>query len=207
MNPMRLRYPALFSSLVLGVISHAQSAGIGIKGGALVSTVKAIHYRTTPIPGATAGLYMPWGVAPLLELQPEVLVTALGAGFTAPDGDRSTVRSLYVQVPVVLKKYFNNRFNVALGYQFNRILMAQEVNDQGSSKVTDRFENMDMGFVGGAGFDLQSGLDLSLRAYSAMTHHYANDNAIYPKHRSLQLTVGYRFVQFHAPGLSRHRRR
>lgn len=203
---MRLHCLALLPGLVLGVISHAQSAGIGIKGGALVSTVKAIHYRTTPIPGATAGIYIPWGVAPLFEVQPEVLVTALGARFTEPDGDASTVRSLYLQVPVVLKKYFNNRFNVCLGYQFNSILMAQQADEQGSSDVTEGFEDLDMGFVGGAGFDLESGLDLSLRAYSAMTHHYANDDAIFPKHRSLQLTVGYRFVQFRASGFNRHRR-
>lgn len=203
---MRLRTLALLSGLVLGVISHAQSAGLGVKGGALVSTVKALHYRTSPIPGATAGLYIPWNVAPLFELQPEVLVTALGAGFTESDGDRSTIRSLYVQVPVVLKRYFNNRFNVCLGYQFSSLLAAQQQNDLGRTDVTDRFEDLDMGFVGGFGFDLQSGLDVSLRGYSAMTPHFASDDAVFPKHRSLQCTVGYRFLQFGGRGFHQHRK-
>lgn len=202
---MRIRTLALLSSLVFGVVSHAQSAGIGIKGGALISTVKALHLRSNPIPGATAGVYVPWGFAPLWEIQPEALVTVLGASFTEPDGDRSTVRSMYFQVPVVLKKYFNNQFNLCLGYQFGKVLSAQEQRDGGTSDVTDRFNNMDMGFVGGAGLDLESGVDLSLRAYSAMSPSYKNDDAIFPKHRSLQLTVGYRFVQFRTSAL--HRRK
>lgn len=202
---MRIRTLALLSSLVFGVVSHAQSAGIGIKGGALVSTVKALHLRSSPLPGATAGLYVPWGFAPMWEIQPEALVTVLGASFTEPDGDRSTVRSMYFQVPVVLKKYFNNQFNLCFGYQFGKVLSAQEQRDGGSSDVTERFEDLDMGFVGGAGLDFDSGLDLSLRAYSAMTPSYANDDAIFPKYRSLQFTVGYRFVQFRSSGLH-HRR-
>lgn len=204
---MRPTLIAALVSLALVTDAYTQTVGLGIKGGPVASTVKALHYRTNPIVGATAGLYMPWGVAPLFEIQPEVLVTALGAGFVEPDGDRSTVRSLYVQVPVILKKYFTNRLNVCLGYQFNRIVTGQETGEAGDRDITERFEQLDMGFVGGAGFDLETGLDLSLRAYSAMSTHYAGDNAIFPKHRSIQFTAGYRFLQFRAAGTHRHRRR
>ncbi|MBL7951716.1 MAG: outer membrane beta-barrel protein [Flavobacteriales bacterium] len=202
---MRLRTLALLSSLVFGVVSHAQSAGIGIKGGALVSTVKALHLRATPIPGATAGIYVPWGFASLWEIQPEALVTALGANFTEPDGDRSTVRSIYFQMPVVLKKYVNNQVNFCLGYQFGKVLAAQEQREDATMDVTEHFNALDMGFVGGAGLDLDNGLDLSLRAYSSMTPAYVNDNAVFPKHRSVQFTIGYRVLQFKAS--RRHHRR
>lgn len=193
---MRLRTLALLPSLVLGVASHAQSAGLGIKGGALVSTVKALNIRTTPIAGATAGLYIPCGIGPRMELQPELLLATLGAAYSEPDGDQYTVRSLYVQVPVVLKMYLSNGFNLAGGYQFGRVLHVQETGTEGNGDVTDRYNALDMGFVGGFGMDFENGLDLGLHAYGAMTPSLRGDDAIFPKNHSVQLTAGFRFVQF-----------
>jgi hypothetical protein len=202
---MRSRSFALLSSLVLGVVSHAQSAGLGIKGGPLASSVKAINLRTTPIAGATLGLYVPWGIGPRMELQPEILVSTMGARYTEPDADQFTVRSIYLQVPLCLKLYVGNGFNFSGGYQFGKPLAAQRTDDAGTTDVLDRYETLDMGFVVGAGIDFQNGLDLSLRGYSAMTPSLRNDDALFPKNKALQFTFGYRFTQFKSTRTGRRR--
>ncbi|MGV3636326.1 MAG: outer membrane beta-barrel protein [Flavobacteriales bacterium] len=193
---MHKRYSASLLCLAFGVVSHAQSSGIGIKGGVQASTARAILVRTTPIPGGTAGLYVPWGIAPMVELQPEILVSTMGAQWMEPDGDTYTERSIYLQFPVTVKYFLNNGFNLAAGYQFARPLAAQVNGTEGNRSTIDRYEAMDHGFVAGFGMDFQHGVDLSLRAYSAMSRFHGDDDALFAKNRSIQLTVGYRFHQF-----------
>lgn len=195
----------LASCLVVGVFSHAQSSGIGFKGGIQASTAKAIVIRTQPIPGGTAGIYFPCGIGPMMELQPEVLVSTLGNGWLEADGDSYIERSIYLQMPVVLKRYFGNGFNVSLGYQVGKPLLVESTNTSPGKSTLERYNDLDMGVVGGLGMDFQHGLDLSLRAYNAHTRFLRNDDALFAKHRSIQLTVGYRFHQF-GGGASRRRR-
>ncbi len=193
---MHKRYSASLLCLAFGVISHAQSTGIGFKAGVQASTAKAILVRTTPIPGGTAGLYVPWGIAPMVELQPEVLVSTMGAQWMEPDGDTYTERSIYIQVPLTVKYFLSNGFNLASGYQIARPVSAQVKGTEGNRSTIDRYEALDHGFVGGFGMDFQHGVDISLRAYSAMSRFHGDDDALFAKHRSIQLTVGYRFHQF-----------
>lgn len=203
---MRTRYIVLVPCLVLCLFSHAQSAGLGFKGGILASSSKTLNVRTTPIPGATIGLYAPLGIGPRMELQPEVLLTSLGALYHEPDGDMNMVRSVYLQLPVALKMYMSNGLNICGGFQFARLLLAQQIGTEEHGDVTGSYNAMDMGFIGGLGMDLESGVDLSLRAYSAMTPALRNDDALFPKNRSVQFTVGYRFAQFEGRGhFGRHR--
>lgn len=201
---MHLRYPVFLASLVFSVVSHAQSAGIGFKGGIQASIAKALFVRTHPIPGGTAGLYFPWGIGPMMELQPEVLISTLGSGWMEPDGDTYIERSIYVQVPLTFKRYLSNGFNLAAGYQFGKPIAANVTGSEGNSSTVDRYNHLDMGVVGGVGMDFQHGLDLSLRVYNAVTRFYRNDDALFAKNRSIQFTVGYRVHQF-GPARNRHR--
>ncbi|MBX2971673.1 MAG: outer membrane beta-barrel protein [Flavobacteriales bacterium] len=203
---MRIRTLAFFACLIPGAIAHAQTTGIGIKGGIQASTAKAILIRTLPIPGATAGVYVPWGVAPKVELQPELLVSTLGTTWMEPDGDVNTERSVYIQVPLTLKYFLSNCFNLAGGYQFGKPVAAQVSGTEGSMSTLDRYKNLDMGFVGGFGMDFQHGIDLSLRAYSAMTRFHGDDDALFAKNRSIQVTVGYRVHQFRTSMVRKRRR-
>lgn len=193
---MRVRLLSVLPCLVFGVLSHAQSAGIGIKGGILASTAKALLVRTQPISGGTAGLYFPWNLSPMMELQPEILISTLGTAWVEPDGDTYTERSLYLQIPLTVKIFLSNGFNLAGGYQFAKPLAAQVKGAEGVVQTLERYKDLDMGFVGGFGMDLDHGLDLSLRGYSAMTRFHGNDDAVFAKNRSIQLTVGYRVHQF-----------
>ena len=195
----------LFASLVLGVVSYGQRAGLGVHGGALLSSVKSIVVTTKPISGATVGLHAPFGIGPRLELQPEINVSSLGTHYVEPDGDEYTDRVLYVQAPITLKLFVTNTFHFSGGYQFGKLLAAQRTDPRATTDVKAAYESMDMGIVIGSGIDFPSGVDLELRYYSAMTTNLVNDDALFSKHRSLQLTIGYRFVQFRRKGLFRRR--
>lgn len=189
-------YSAIVAVLAISLTSSAQSAGIGLKGGIQASIAKALFVRTSPIPGGTAGIYFPWGVGPMVELQPEVLISTLGSGWVEPDGDTYIERSVYIQVPLTVKRYFSNGFHLALGYQFGRPVAAFVNGSEGNGSVLERYNNLDMGVVGGLGMDFEHGLDLGVRAFNAVSRSYRDDDVLFAKNRSIQITAGYRIHQF-----------
>ncbi len=193
---MSTRSTVFIAFMAFSTSTQAQYSGIGIKGGIQATSARAILVRTVPITGATAGLYVPWGIAPMVEIQPELLISTMGTGWIEPDGDAYTERSLYFQAPVTFKYFITNSFNLAAGFQFGKPLAARVTGSEGNKNVADRYENLDMGFVGGAGIGFQHGLDLSLRYYSATTRFHGDDDALFAKNRSVQFTIGYRFIQF-----------
>lgn len=184
----------------------AQHSGFGIKGGLLMSDTKSGASMTSyRIPGATAGGYFALRAGPRMEIQPEVLITSLGAGYTLPDGERSNVRILYAQVPLSVKLFAGNVANVQAGFQMGRLLMANQSGPDGSTNVTSSYNNWDYGIVLGAGADMISGLDLGFRYYNGIRAILKEDQTYYPRNRAYMLTVGYRMSQVKAPKLIRKR--
>lgn len=193
---MYVRASILIPLIALSSFLRAQSTGFGLKVGPVMSDVKVLGQRTTPSVGGTMGLYLPWGIGARVELQPELLATMLGAEFQDPEGTHQTLRSVYVQLPLTAKIYLSNAFHFSGGYQFGWLLHASQTHGDEKANVTDQFRSIDMGFVGGVGVDLRSGVDISLRGYGAMTRALRNDDKLFLKNRSAQLTIGYRLVQF-----------
>jgi len=206
MSPRPLTISASLLALLLPFVSFGQRSGIGIKGGVLMSDTRSAKVTTNVIPGATAGFYFPLRAGERLEVQPELLVTSLGAGYTLPDGDRSSVRTLYVQLPVCAKVYIGNAFNVQAGFLVGRLMLAQQSTPDGKDDVTDSYNTWDHGIVLGVGADLISGLDLGLRYYGGMRSVLADDDVLFPHNRAYMLTAGYRFARLRAPKFTKSRR-
>ncbi len=206
MSPRPLTISASLLALLLPFVSFGQRSGIGIKGGVLMSDTRSAKVTTNVIPGATAGFYFPLRAGERLEVQPELLVTSLGAGYTLPDGDRSSVRTLYVQLPVCAKVYIGNAFNVQAGFLVGRLMLAQQSTPDGQDDVTDSYNTWDHGIVLGVGADLISGLDLGLRYYGGMRSVLADDDVLFPHNRAYMLTAGYRFARLRAPKSTKGRR-
>jgi len=186
-------------------VAFPQASGMGIKGGPLLSDMRSGAYTSKQLPGATAGIYFPLYAGSRLELQPEVLLTALGAAFEDTEGERSSLRTVYVQVPIAMKLFLSNTLNVHAGAQAGRLLLAQQNSPNGNSDVRDSYSKMDWGVVLGFGTDLSSGVDLTLRYYSGMAPVLVADEALFPRNRALQITLGYRLMRFKP--LDRGRRR
>lgn len=196
----------VFTASVLASGTFAQKAGIGLKGGPLASRTPTELLRTTWTPGLTGGVYLPWGVGPKMEIQPEILIAAMGSGFIEPDDDRYSIRSIYLQIPVSFKLYFSNTMNVHAGMQASRLIQAQRVDGEDHRDFTDRLNRMDYGLIGGLGADLSRGLDFTARYIYGMTPVLSNDQVLFPKNRAVSLTVGYRLTQMSVANKSRRRR-
>jgi len=184
----------------------AQYAGIGLKLGPQASKTPNALLQTTWLPGAVAGIYAPWGVGPRMELQPEILISAMGSGYIEPDQDRYTVRSMYIQVPVSFKMYLSNAFNLHGGVQASRLISAERTFAEDRSDFTSRFNRMDYALIGGLGLDLASGFDFTLRYLNGMTPVLANDQVLFPRNQALSMTAGYRMVQVRTKNKSRRRK-
>ncbi len=83
------RPTVILLALVFNAVpASAQRIALGVKAGLLGSRVHAYHIQTTPVAGATGGLYLPYSIGKRMELQPELLAGYLGSGYQEPDGDR-----------------------------------------------------------------------------------------------------------------------
>jgi hypothetical protein len=193
-------------TFALTPVLPAQQLGIGMKLGPLASKTRSETIRTTLLPGGTAGIYIPWGLGPRMELQPEVLISYMGSGYIEPDDDRFTTRTMYLQFPVNFKIFLSNAFSLQAGAQAAKLLSAQRSMNDTRTDVTDRYNNMEFSFLGGLGVDLMSGVDLTLRYQNGMTPVLANDRALFPRNQVLSFTMGYRMAQLQTKRVTRRRR-
>lgn len=193
---MKLRTALPFLALLIGPIaSQAQRpsrSGLGYMGGPQAATWRseAVNYR--PVPGAVAGIYVPIWAGNRVEIQPELLLSLQGAARDLPDGERSTMRSLHATVPVSLKIFLNRTINLQAGVQGSYLLLAKTE----GKDITDELSPLDMGLNVGIGLGTNNGVDFTLRYFSGLSNTLAEDHTTYPSNRTLQFTVGYRFMQF-----------
>ena len=202
---LRRILPFILPMISIPAMTVAQHSGIGIKGGLLMSDTRSLSITTNTIPGATAGIYFPLRAGDRLEIQPELLITTLGAGYTLSDGERSTVRTLYLQVPLCAKLYVGNTFNAQGGFLMGRLLLAQQDSPNGNADVTASYNTWDFGIVLGLGADLITGLDIGLRYYNGMRTVLVDDDIYFPRNRAYMLTLGYRIGRLKAPSFKRNR--
>jgi hypothetical protein len=160
-----------------------------------MSSFRATNLRTTLIPGITIGVYAPVSFSPKFDLQPELLITTLGSGVVGTDGERSELRTANVQLPIIAKYFLNRRLNLQAGPQIGYMFMANEFYNGSMTNVSDRFKPIDIGTCIGIAIDGRRGTDLTFRYYSGLFPILKDDDRIFPRNRSFQLTLGKRFVQ------------
>lgn len=151
---------------------------------------EAVNYR--PIPGFVAGLYAPIWAGNRFEIQPELVLSLQGAARDLPEGEQHTMRNLMATVPVSLKVFLNRTINFQVGVQGGYLILAKA----DGKDISDQVSQLDMGVNFGAGFGSPTGLDITLRYFIGLSNALADDHAIFPSNRTLQLTFGYRFMQF-----------
>lgn len=174
---------------------HAQRSGLGLKGGAMISRMDSEVLRSNWLPGALIGAYAPIGLGARLEVQPELLVAAMGSRFEGSDGSNSQVRTLSMLMPISVKWFMGNTFNLQGGVQTGLLLLAEQQAGDERLNTTANYNSIDFGFNLGLGIDMRYGWDLGLRYYNGMTPVLREDDRFYPKNQAAQITAGYRMVQ------------
>lgn len=195
-------WPLLLAGCLIASTAQAQRpsrSAIGFKVGIQGASYRAAGVNYDPIAGGVIGVYAPIWVTPALELQPEILGSAQGTAYMRAENERATVRTFYAQLPLTAKLYLDRTFNLQAGLQFGYFLFG--VDDDGTA--LEGYRPMDMGVNIGLGIDPRRGPDIGLRYYSGLSAVHLEDPA-YPTNRTLQLTAGFRFVEFTQRRVRRH---
>ncbi|MBP8824643.1 MAG: PorT family protein [Flavobacteriales bacterium] len=177
---------------VLCTAQYRIRSGMGVLAGPQAATwhSEAVNYR--PVPGATAGLYVPLKAGGRVELQPELHLALGGASHEIVDGNRYVLRTLHAVLPVALKYFPVRGLSLQAGGQAGYLLLARS-DGQDANLLLNTLE---LGVHAGVGAGSQEGFDVTLRYYHGLSNTLLEDRTQYPSARSLQLTIGKRLVQF-----------
>ena len=200
---------AVFASAA-GVANAQTGVKYGLKGGFNGSTFsgadsKGSEYKA----GFAAGAFLNFGITDNFSVQPEFLYSQKGASQdNIPYGNiNSTAKTTlgYLDVPIMLRYNIGEDgkgFFVEVGPQGSFVLHQRTFNEDGSGKEisgsrytsTDALNKVVIGYVGGLGYQITSGLQLGLRYTGDFSQIAKQNNGAPNIHNSVfQFQVGYAF--------------
>lgn len=162
-------------------VAQAQTTGVqfGPKAGLNLAVLDGqINSTANFKPGLVIGGFVRWRPSEHLAIQPEVVFSQQGTISKVSYGGYPAERKInlnYLNVPVLLKLYVGNVFNLQLGPQFGLLLSGRRVgqngyysNSTGSGYTTEDVDvsanyKGDISLCGGLGVDLPNGLLASAR--------------------------------------------
>ena len=197
--------------------AHAQTGvKYGLKGGFNGSTFsgedsKGSEYKA----GFAAGGFLNFGLSDNFSIQPELLYSQKGASIDnqiyptgsgttfGTDGTAKTTLG-YLDVPIMFRYNVGEDgkgFFVEAGPQGSFVLHQRSFLEDGggrqvgsSQTSTDDLNKVVIGYVGGVGYQITSGLQLGLRYTGDFSQIYKQDNGAANIHNSVfQFQVGYAF--------------
>jgi hypothetical protein len=193
--------------------AHAQTGiKVGLKGGFNLSTFSGANSKGSEYKaGFAAGPYVNFGVSDNFSIQPELLYSQKGSSvdnYSYVAGGTTTNSTLkntlgYLDVPIMFRYNIGEDgkgFFVELGPQGSFVLHQRTFNEDGSGKEisgsrytsTDALNKVVIGYVGGLGYQITSGLQLGLRYTGDFSQVYKN--ATPNVHNSVfQFQAGYLF--------------
>ncbi|MBL7964968.1 MAG: PorT family protein [Flavobacteriales bacterium] len=188
------------------VSAQRHGMAIGLKASAGTSTWQAAGLAVKPILSGSLGAYMPLYALRKVEVQPELLLTAMGCELTRRENQKQLVRTAYVQLPLSVKYFVTPVFDLQAGGYAGYLLYAHSSGYGDQADIRDQFRNMDFGLHVGLGLELISGLDFGVRYTQGMTGIWQNDNVVYPMNRWVHGSIGYRFFAVKRSFVNRRRR-
>ncbi|MGQ1891111.1 porin family protein [Thermophagus sp. OGC60D27] len=177
-----------FSQVIYGVKSGLNFANYGGDDG------DGMDSRVAPM----LGVFLNVDLGNSLLFQPELLFSMKGA--KESEGDLNYTDKLnYLDLPMMLKYYISEGFNVQAGPQLSFLLSAKaEYEEDGSSyteDVKDYVKTLDFGFNLGAGYDFDFGLGIDFRYNLGLSNIVDEDDFVEGdlKNRVFQIGVNYKF--------------
>jgi opacity protein-like surface antigen len=190
-----------------GVANAQTGIKVGLKGGFNGSTFsgedsKGSEYKA----GFAAGGFVNFGVSDNFSIQPELLYSQKGASIDDFGASGITFKSTlgYLDVPIMFRYNIGEDgkgFFVEAGPQGSVVLHRRDFIEDSSGKQigssetsTDDLNKVVLGYVGGVGYQITSGLQLGLRYTGDFTQVYKQQNGAPNLHNSVfQFQVGYAF--------------
>jgi opacity protein-like surface antigen len=192
-----------------GVANAQTGVKYGLKGGFNGSTFsgsdsKGSEYKA----GFAAGAFLNFGVSDNFSIQPEFLYSQKGASVDDFLGNSGTTYKQtlgYLDVPIMFRYNIGEDgkgFFVEVGPQGSFLLHQRQFLEDNSGKEiagsrttsTDDFNKVAIGYVGGLGYQITSGLQLGLRYTGDFSQVYKQEDNAPNLHNSVfQFQVGYAF--------------
>lgn len=191
--------------------ANAQKAEFGVKGGLNISNfsgdTEGMNLKS--IAGFNLGAFAAIDLSEKITIQPEILYSTLGAkavNVSAFYGDMLFTGDVkfnlsYINVPVMIKYYVADKFNLEAGPQIGFLTSAKTSTKlDGSSQtvdedIKDSFESVDFGLNFGAGYDLTKNVSAGIRYNLGLSNIFKTENGDDSKTQNsvFSLSVGYKF--------------
>lgn len=192
----------IIGAVMLFCVSTASfaQAKFGVKAGVNIANYAGddagdMDSRVAPLFGAFVRMHL----SDKLAFQPEILYSmkgATGSGEIEGVNVDVTERIDYIDVPLMLKLYVSNGFNIQAGPQLSFLLSAEGEFEGGGVSVTEDYKEYmkgtDFGFNIGAGYDFDFGLGFDVR-YSLGLSNVVDEGDSEIKNKAFQLGVSYAF--------------
>ena len=208
--------------LALAVAPMAQAQTTGLQFGPKVGLSLAlldgqINSTSEFKPGLVIGGFVRWRPSERLAIQPELVFSQQGTTSKLSYGGYSAERKInlnYLNIPVLLKLYVGNVFNLQFGPQFGVLLSGRRVGQNGyysgsngsgytteDVDVSTNYKN-DFALCGGLGMDLHNGLLASARINYGLTDINNDSKSVASRqalgiggthNRTIEFSVGYAF--------------
>jgi hypothetical protein len=191
--------------------ANAQKAQFGIKGGLNISNfsgdTQGVDFKSRV--GFNAGVFAAIKLAEKITLQPEILFSTQGAEAENVEvfvddmlftGDIKFNLS-YINVPVMLKYYAADKFNLEAGPQIGFLTSAKTSTKMDGYSQTfdddakDYFESVDFGLNFGAGYDFTKNISAGIRYNLGLSNILKTEPGDNSKSENsvFSLSVGYKF--------------
>lgn len=181
---------ALFFTLCfIATAASAQGLDFGVKAGvnfANITDATGLDNRT----GFVAGVFIGGKLNDKIGIQADVLYSQQGAEFDLGNFDLN-----YVNVPIVLKYYLSDSFNLQLGPQFG-VLLDQETNVVSETIDDIATNDFDLSGVVGLGFDFPMGIRIEGRYNFGLSDVPDEPSIDFDKGKNsvVTLSLGYSFL-------------
>ena len=174
---------------VVGISLQASAqvqVALGVKAGANISKFDVEGAKNyTGIHGGAFALFK----LTKIGIQPELLFSQQGVKFK--DVDTQTLKTSYVNIPVMVKLYLVAGLNIQAGPQFGFLTSAELEGDD----AKDAFKKSDISANIGLGWDLPFGLMIDARYNLGLSDVNDAPNADELKSRVIQVSVGYKIFK------------
>ena len=147
----------IFSSFLS--ISQAQKATLGVKAGLNYANISGGDIsETDPAFKYHVGAILSIGFTDFFSLQPEFIFSAKGF-----ESDNFDVNMDYLDMPILLKLKFGDKFSLHAGPQLSYLLSSSTDTDINVVEFEDRIKDFDLGAAAGIELELISGFSLGAR--------------------------------------------
>jgi opacity protein-like surface antigen len=184
--------------------ANAQDVKFGLKGGINLSSFSGDIEDASSKVGFQVGGFAEFKLTDKFSIQPELLYSTQGAKFEESEVNyfsKETIKTNYLNVPVMAKYYVANKFSVEAGPQIGFLLSAkykwEEVDygekTSGTDDAKDDIKSVSFGLNVGAGYDFTENVSVGVRYNFGLSNISDFDSDAKIHNNVVSLSVGYKF--------------